>query len=57
MSEDDYTYKWVKCSRCSKLRQCTLIEDPFLREVFPEGRPYGKEWWCDDCAEARRDDI
>ena len=44
------------CNRCDELKECELISDPFLIEVCPEDNPE-PEWWCENCADARRDDI
>jgi len=47
---------WTKCSHCGKEKACTLIRDPYIEEVSPEDSS-PLNWWCEECANERRDDI
>lgn len=48
--------KRVECSRCGEKKECELIRDPYINEMFPEDRNE-PEWRCEDCADQRRGDI
>jgi hypothetical protein len=60
MSEPNEIDEWgptTKCSRCGEKKPCLMTSDPFSREVFPEDGPYEEAPWCEDCFDARADDI
>lgn len=44
------------CCRCGITKECEYIQDPYVMELYPEDNP-SYEWWCDRCANDRRDDI
>ena len=46
----------VKCSRCYKVKECFLTEDPYIAEVYPEEENEA-DWWCEDCYEERHDEV
>lgn len=44
------------CDRCGRWRHCFWARDPFIAEIYPEDHNRPK-WWCDDCFDARKDDV
>ncbi len=44
------------CAWCDEEKECLFIPDPFVSEVYPQDEPQ-PNWICEECANARRDDI
>lgn len=49
----------TECSRCGEEKECEFIKDPFIKEVCSDDPDFNCEplWWCEKCADERRDDI
>jgi hypothetical protein len=46
----------ARCGRCSQIRPCRRVPDPYLAEIHPEHRNE-PAWWCRPCYRNRDDDI
>jgi hypothetical protein len=48
----------TECGWCGEERPCLLLDDPFIRDVYPEDLSEDDiRWWCWPCYERRAGDV